>query len=259
MANDDLVFGIDIYRGDAPVVWELVAKSPLKPQFIGIRAGISWAYRDPFFQSSWVGAGQINLKRMPYFVGYFGEDAKAQVKNWKKIMDGQIGEGPEILDAELDHGYGFVKIQSTMYDILRYMEDEFLRKPIIYSRADWINKYISGAETIYPIKPPKWLNDYYWWLAHYNLDKSIEKQGPPALPKGVSREKVLIHQSAEPPTPAGFGTCGSKLDFDRWQNSGNPTFEQFFGTPIPVELTWEQSIDSWARLLPENAYIGKKP
>lgn len=259
MTNDNLTFGIDIYRGDAPVRWDLVAKHSHNPKFIGIRMGISWAYIDPFGQSSWIGAGKIGLKRMPYFVGYFGEDAKAQVTNWKKIMNGQAGEGPEILDAELDHGLSFLKIQQTMHDILLYMEDMFMRKPIIYSRSGWINEFISGQGTIYPIKPPKWLNDYQYWLAHYNADKSIEKASPPSLPAGVMREKVLIHQSAEPPTPAGFGTSGSKLDYDRWQNSGNPSFEEFFGVPIPVAKTWEESIDEWARKLPVNAYTGRTP
>lgn len=236
MTNDNLVFGFDIYRGDAPVDWNKVKASSLNPKFIGIRGGISWAYVDPFFQSSWMGAGSIGLKRHAYFVGYFGEDAKDQVTNWKKILNGQVGEGAEVLDAELDHGLNWLVIQNKMHDILLYMEDAFGRKPIIYTRADWIDEYVLGKLIVSPMHPPVWFGNYYWWLANYNQDKSIEKASPPKLPTGVLREKVLIHQSAEPLTPVEFGTAGSKLDYDRWQNFGNPTFEQYYQVTVPTPL-----------------------
>lgn len=242
MTNDNLIFGIDIARYDSPVDWNKVKASPHNPKFIGIRGGISWAYVDPFFQSNWVGAGSIGLKRHAYFVAYFGEDAKAQVTNWKKILNGQVGEGAEVLDAELDSGLSYQTIQSKMYSLLQYMEDMFGRKPIIYTRADWVDQFVLGKLVVYPMNPPVWFNDYYWWLAQYST--TSEKASPPTLPIGVKREQVLIHQTAELPTPSGFGTASGTLDYDRFQNFGNPTFEQYYKiAPLPVEPTHDQKVE----------------
>jgi GH25 family lysozyme M1 (1,4-beta-N-acetylmuramidase) len=108
--------------------------------------------------------------------------------------------------------------------ILSLIEKEHGKQPIIYSRANWIEQYTL---------PGTWRNDYDWWLAQY-LSSGVEHQGPPTLPKGVTRDKVVIHQTSDRGDGALYGAQSKAIDLNRWQKT-EADFLAFIGQTTEPE------------------------
>ena len=202
-------FGIDVSRWQGNINWDAVAINERKVLFAGIRATISWGYVDSWFNHNWSEAKRVGIARTAYHVLYPGVSPKQQIDNFLKVVGEDIGEIPLVLDVELPHNKSPQEITNAILQCSSIIETKTGKKPIIYSRASFIDKYVTGSRS-----PGAWLNQYDWWLAHY-LRSGKEHAGPPAVPKGVSRNRVLIHQT----TPSGeaFGCDGNVMDYNRWQ------------------------------------------
>jgi GH25 family lysozyme M1 (1,4-beta-N-acetylmuramidase) len=142
--NQEFAFGIDLSRYNAstdlrqtPDFDQIAAHNPAV-NFIAIRAGVSWGYRDPMFKLFSQQALAIGACGMPYHVLYPGEPALKQVNGFLKILEGiNLDEVRLVLDVELEHGQTRSVITNTLLTSLEFLEQETGRLPIVYSRAMW--------------------------------------------------------------------------------------------------------------------------
>lgn len=202
-------FGIDVSRWQGNINWDAVAVNEKKVLFSGIRATISWGYVDSWFNRNWAEAKRVGIARAAYHILYPGVAPKSQMDNFLKAVGDDFGELPMVLDIELSHHKSPQEITNSILQCATIIETKTGKKPILYSRASFIDQFVTAKRS-----PGVWLNQYDWWLAQY-LRSGKEHAGPPALPKGVSRNRVIIHQT----TPSGesFGMESKVLDYNRWQ------------------------------------------
>ncbi|MCD4751909.1 MAG: hypothetical protein K8R40_02440 [Anaerolineaceae bacterium] len=205
-------FGIDVSRWQGNINWDAVAINKKQVKFVGIRATISWGYVDSWFQRNWVESKRVGLYRSAYHVVYPGVTAKKQCENFLKTVGNDQGELPLTLDVELSQSKPPSIVAATVWACGKYIEDKTGRKPIIYSRANFVDVFMTGKGKT----PPAWLNTYDWWLAQY-IRSGEEHQGPPNMPKGVDRERCIIHQTTGSGYATGFGVESKTLDYNRWQ------------------------------------------
>ncbi len=246
MVNENFPLGFDLASTDGKTNWDKVAAHPLEMKFAGIRTGISWGYQDKFFPMNWAEAKRVKIKRSGYHVVYPGERYTRQYDNLMRILNGDYGELPITLDCELDHGYSFDVIGKCIWNFSQLIERETSKKPILYSRADWIDEHITGVGSVLDPHPPAWLQSHYYWLAEF-LNGREEHPVPPTLPMGVTMDRVLIHQTGELLTPPDFGTEAKELDYDRWigpLEMLNIVTPEILAVALPE---WGKSITDWAR------------
>ena len=247
----DKPFGIDISQHQGKMKWDDVAAHSPKVEFAGIRSGISWGYTDKWFSFNWAEAKRVAIPRTAYHVIYPDAPANRQVDKIMLLLGGDNGELPITLDCELDRGQHFSKIAATIFQCAVLLEDKTGKKPIIYSRANWVDLHITGSGS-----PPNWLNDYDYWLAQYLRDPK-EHPGPPNLPKGVSRNRVIIHQTSERGAP--IGSQASQQDYNRWQGDLD-SFYRYIGKTAPPDdvpttpLTLEERIERLERAARQNGW-----
>ena len=216
-------FGIDISRWQGTADWDVIAAHEAKVEFAVFRATISWGYKDVQLIPNMLGAKAKGILRSAYHVVYPLQPADRQMDNFFEALDGDWGELPLVLDVELLHDAKWFQVQTTVKQCADIIEQRTGRKPIIYSRAGWVNDYMTN----HGYNIPSWLNDYDWWLAQY-LTSGAEHPGPPRLPIGVTRDKVVIHQTADH-TP-GFGVASAMMDYNRWQGTIEQLIE-YAGVP----------------------------
>ena len=215
--NQEFAFGIDLSRYNAsadltqPPAFDQISDHNPAVDFIAIRAGVSWGYRDPMFRNFYEQAQAANACVLPYHVLYPGEPALKQVNSFLKILDGiNLDLVRLVLDVELEHGQTRAVITNTLLTSLELLRQETGRFPIVYSRAMWVDANLRVAE----------LPRVDWWLAQYYFRRPFpqytpEYPCPPRLPKGV--DGWLIHQTTER-GPA-IGGVGSYMDYDRWNGT----------------------------------------
>jgi GH25 family lysozyme M1 (1,4-beta-N-acetylmuramidase) len=232
-------FGIDISR------YDYSADGSKKPDFgkvkdtcsfIAIRSGISWGYADAWFAYSWEHCK--GMARMAYHVPYFGESAQAQADNLFKIVgDADWKHDRLVLDCEVAGSNSKAQCTQTTNAMLEICKRRTGMYPIIYSRANWVNSYLSVGDM------PK----LDWWLAQYRYALPYplytpEKDQPPTLPNGVT--DWLIHQTAERYNGSSVGVVSHYVDSNRW-NGDMLAVLKYLGydeTEPEVPLTLEQQV-----------------
>lgn len=215
MVNTDFAFGIDISRyntspdGKQKVNFDVIAAHDPEVVFIAMRAGISWGYQDPWFAYYFKEAARIGRVRLAYHVLYPGESAQAQMDNFFRIL-GEIdfSKVPLVLDLELDHDQTRTRITQCTAESLSIIQDRTGRKPVIYSRAGWVNQFLRVAD----LPPVDWWLAQYRWSWPYPL-YTPEYACPPALPVGVT--SWLAHQTAARGQSIGAPAMYF-MDYNRW-------------------------------------------
>lgn len=216
----NLPFGIDISS------YQYSADGKRKPDFdklnaavsfCAIRAGISWGYVDKWARYSW---DNVSVPKIAYHVQYPGEDANRQMDHLLRIIP--VGEHTRYcLDLELAHGQTKARITQCTLTMLERLRRETGLYPIVYSRASWVNQYLSVDDL--PVVD--------WWLANYLRARPApyftpEKEPPPILPRGVDR--WLIHQTGEKGDGSAVGVVSHYVDCDRW-NGSEAELRAYFG------------------------------
>lgn len=244
-------FGIDVSAYNGQMDWGKAKAHNVS--FAGMRATISWGYRDKWLPHNLYGAKQQNIERMCYHVLYPGESVTRQVDNFAKSV-GEWEDIAPVIDVELDHGYGKNVITAAIISIIHETQGIIGKEPIIYSRAQWINTFTL---------PGEWRQTVKWWLAQY-YDRTKEDTRPPDLPFGVSN--WLIHQNADKYPQFCNGPDGiSTVDTNRWNGDEAAMRAWFHPTPpeppnpvhgteigyqpavIQPRLRWVTQLDEWAR------------
>ncbi len=232
--NQNYAFGIDLSRYSVSADlrhwpdFNLIARHSPKVDFVAMRAGISWGYRDPSFRRFYEESTRIGACVLPYHVLYPGEPALKQMNHFLHILEGiDLDTIRLVLDVELDHQQTRRMISNTLLACLEILKSETGRYPIIYSRALWIDEHVYVKD----------LPEVDWWLAQYYHrrpwpDYTPEYPCPPRMPKGV--ERWLIHQTTER-GPA-IGGVGTYMDYDRW-NGSQAELWAYFGREVSLEPT----------------------
>ena len=220
----------DVSRHQGDIVWEALTSFF---NAVWIRAGMSWGYEDPRFDLNW-SKSRGKLPRGSYHVFFPLQDPKRQADKWLEILDGDYGELGLAADVELHHDANPLVFERNLRSYLIYLEDRTGIRPVIYSRASFFNAYITGSGRYN--NPPKWYQDYDWWLAQYLRNPDLRHPGPVTLPIGVPRERVLIHQDSGSGVP--IGVQSRELDYNHWEHTARCTLQEFIhevsGTPEPT-------------------------
>ncbi len=233
-------FGIDISKyqsskdGSKKMDFTAVQNNAEEVTFVAARSGISWGYTDPMFHHYWNEMARINVMRIAYHVLYFGESALAQMDSLFKMLDGRANFAFDriALDLEVAGINPRNRITATTQKCVDICKARTGFFPIVYSRAEWINTYLSVVD----------LPTLDWWLATYRKPLvsplySPEHDGPPYLPKGVST--YLIHQTGD--RCKSIGGVSHYMDYNRWNGEKGDVL-RYFGNPTGNVLPPENKV-----------------
>ena len=238
-------YGIDVSAYNGKVDWQKAKDRNVS--FAGMRATISWGYRDKWLPANILGASDHGIYRMPYHVIYPKEAVMRQVDNFLLSVSDWVMPYP-VVDAELDHSASINQITDTLISFNDNVQARIGKRPIIYSRAEWINVYTM---------PGVWRSKEKWWLAQYNEDRTRERTIKPDMPRGVN--SYLCHQNADKYPAFCNGPDGIKtIDINRWNGTEADMIQFFIGgakPPAPV-LSWIEMADAFLRTL---GYTGRRP
>ena len=188
------------------------------------RAGISWGYTDPFFETNWNGAGQAGMYRTSYHVLYSDQDIVRQADNWYRIHP-ELEVIPRVIDLELDRNQPYSKIADQTWGMSELVFARDGVRPIIYSRYRLIDLWLQSWT-------PEMLNDHYWWLAQYSWFGFREHAGPPTLPKRLHRDRVVLHQTSDHKLAPPGEVQSKSVDWDRWEIGNEEEMHQW------IKDTW---------------------
>lgn len=204
--------GIDVSYWQEGIDWDKVANQPDDPiRFVGVRASLGSRYADPRFAENWAGAKAVGLLRAAYHVVLPDVSAEAQMEKFFSVVEDAPGELPLVLDVEIDNNQSPAGVQNVVYQCSGMIAAKYGRRPMIYSRAQWIDVFLIGPGAT----PPAWLNEHDWWLAHY-LAGGAEHPGPPPMPRGVKRNRAKIHQTSQKGDGKAIGVTSHAVDLNRW-------------------------------------------
>lgn len=243
---------LDLSRHEGLVDMAKLANHPAPVMGVIARSTISWGYRDSLFPHFKKGTREQSKIRIdkggdPLFFGayhviYPGQPIQPQVDNFMTASGDDVAEDyPATIDAELDHGMSVLKIADSIGQMITALFQRTGKVPIVYSRAGWLNKYVTADGNIVPV----WFNSVKFHLALYG-PVGVEHPGPLSgnttwgIPKGLaSTENLLLHQTSDTISGTPYGTPNAeKVDTNRWQFSKDHLLE-FIGYVKPVPLTLE--------------------
>ena len=170
--------GIDVSHWDGSIDWPKVRATGQR--FIYTKATEANTYQDDTFKANWLGAKSVGILRGAYHFFRCNVDPQKQADyfiNYVRTMNDD-GELPPALDLETNDGVYANKIIPAVKIWLDRVEAAFKRKPIIYTRASFLQQFVvlpGGG-------PPAWANDYPLWLAWY--PNQYMDGMTPSLPRG---------------------------------------------------------------------------
>lgn len=221
-----------------------------------VRVGVGKLYSDPYFLENYGRMAGL-MYRTSYGVYVPGQDVIGQVDAWYRLHP-VLDVIPRVIDLEIKDDSGAAnRIAKDIWVMVDVVQKRDGVKPIIYSRKNLVDAWLV------PFLGEGWLNDIWWWLAQYTWDRVREHPGEPDLPKGVKRERVILHQTADKkPTPPGVARSKS-MDWDRWEIGNTQEMrlfiEQVWGGGQVVEPEPEPAEGLFYRVAVDTLNIREKP
>lgn len=243
--QDKRKFGLDFSSNQGMVNFAKLAKPEGFPkiEFLAMRTGISWAYKDSFFETYWNSTKSIlSIPRLAYHVLYPRENIKIQVDNMKSRFPGGVFDGHGVVnDMELVHLASRSQLSEACYEFTNRLRD-WAKKPVfIYTRYGFILDYMDYWSSKYV----SWMKDQLWWMANYY---GLDNNGNPILaefptnsikvPPALKSLKLAIHQTGAKGDGWKVGTVSRQVDTNRWCLS-DTEYQDLFGInqeqPEPVD------------------------
>ena len=159
------IHGIDVSKYQKNIVWDAVKTMKVQEIKIGfsfIKATEGENLMDAKFSYNWKQSKRNQVPRGAYHFFRSNKDAEKQAKLFIKTVTLQTGDLPPVLDIETLDNTTPDAMNKKIKTWLDIVESYYGVKPIIYTNADFYNKYLGTH-----------FNDYPLWVAHY-----FEKQRP---------------------------------------------------------------------------------
>lgn len=156
------VFGIDVSQYQGKIEWSEVRTSHHPIEFVFIRATMGVDGIDRYFKRNWNGA-----KEQDYICGAYhyyrpNENAVNQFENFKSMVRLQKGDFVPVLDIEKESKFGTEKLREGVLIWLKLAEEEYGKKPIVYTGLNFYQKILKGHIDGYPL-----------WIAAYSGKKKL--------------------------------------------------------------------------------------
>ena len=154
--------GFDISRYEPKIDWNLIRAQDFK--FVIIKATEGTSYQDPVFPTHWANAKNAGLIRGAYHYLRAGDDANAQAQLFLRTVKLENGDLPPFLDLEetFNNNQSNANFISRAEAWLKIVEQATGRKPLIYSRASFLQERVSSNG-----RAPSWAKNYSVWIANY--------------------------------------------------------------------------------------------
>jgi hypothetical protein len=213
------------------------------------RSTISWGYQDTWFPRNWTEGRALGLFGTSYHVIYPDQSIERQLNNWFTVHP-EIDIIPRVIDLELSNGCSPRQIADATWELSEGVFQREGVRPIIYSRYMLINEWLA------PYWSTEEMNMHYWWLANK-----------------VSRENIIMHQTADKKPGFSGEVQSASVDWDRWEIGNKEEMHQFIAevwgddTPDipdipenPIEVNIDVFITDYAYpWMVEEGYSGPSP
>jgi lysozyme len=153
------IHGIDVSKYQQTIAWDVVKEMQVKNIRLGfafIKATEGIDNKDPQFNRNWKKSKQAGIIRGAYHFLLATKDGKEQAENFIKTVKLVSGDLPPVVDIEQTYGVSAPVLQKELKEWLDVVENYYGVKPIIYSNADFYNRYLG-----------KNFDNYPFWAAHY--------------------------------------------------------------------------------------------
>lgn len=157
------IHGIDVSHYQRGINWELVKamkKKNIQIQFAFIKATESNYKVDAFFFRNWKGSKENGIIRGAYHYFDASNDAKQQAILFSEVVNLKKGDLPPVIDVEKTCGVSNEVLCKKLSTFIKYTEQHFGIRPIIYTYADFYQDHLAGKFDNYPL-----------WIAHYTANK----------------------------------------------------------------------------------------
>lgn len=151
--------GIDVSKYQSAIDWADVKQMKVKGisiKFSFIKATEGSDGVDGKFKRNWRGTKEAGIPRGAYHFFNPYKDGKSQALNFISEVRLQKGDMPPVLDIEQTGIASKEILQQRIAEWLSIVERQYKTKPIIYTGADFYEKYLAGKFDEYPL-----------WVAHY--------------------------------------------------------------------------------------------
>ncbi|MCF3111141.1 glycoside hydrolase family 25 protein [Niabella sp. CC-SYL272] len=156
---DYSLHGIDVSRYQKRINWEEVKAMDIQHiriSFAFIKATEGEKDLDLQFKRNWKNARQTGLPIGAYHFFIPSRDPVKQAVNFIKNVRLKPGDLPPVLDVEQTNNLPAPVIQARSKAWLQLVEQHYGVKPVVYTNADFYEKYLGKAFDEYPL-----------WVAHY--------------------------------------------------------------------------------------------
>src|SRR5215831_1815617 len=171
------IHGIDVSIYQQYVYWPAVKNMQVqnvKIGFVFIKATEGLNNIDKQFKGNWQQAKDAGITRGAYHYFLATKDGKTQAENFTRNVKLQSGDLPPVLDIEELYGVPPAVMCQRITVWLQTIEATYHVKPIIYTSADFYQRYLGDAFNQYPL----WVAHYYtnnypnikrdWWFWQHN-------------------------------------------------------------------------------------------
>lgn len=145
IATNGQVIGIDISHHQGDIDWSKVSSWDGNPiQFIYMKATEGETYQDPKYKTYMREAQRLNIPIGTYHYFRTTSDPKGQFQNFMKTIDKNKQDLVPMVDVEDIKNWNSKTFHKNLKLFLKLIEDEFGKKPIIYTVNSFYNHHLSN-------------------------------------------------------------------------------------------------------------------
>lgn len=173
------VKGVDVSVYQKEIDWQGLEDEGIEFAFIKATEGTTFV--DKHFEYNWKKAHKTRMKVGAYHFLTYTSAGETQAQNFIETVDKKWGMMPPVVDVEfygdyLNHHPKKEEMYAILDVVLKKLEEEYDRTPIIYTNWNIYKKYISGRYDEYPIWisspdriPEKLPDDRAWLFCQYTF------------------------------------------------------------------------------------------
>ncbi|MBQ9991772.1 MAG: glycoside hydrolase family 25 [Lachnospiraceae bacterium] len=153
--------GVDVSNYQGEIDWEVLASQDIDFAFIKATEGSS--HQDPSFEANWKKASETDLAIGAYHFFSFDSPGSTQAQWYMETVGDLSGKLVPVIDVEY-YGNKAANPPSTeevakqLQDCLTLLEEEYGKKPIIYTTYKVYRRYIKDNFSDYPL----WIRNVYY-------------------------------------------------------------------------------------------------